>query len=132
MTLYLERKKYLYPNTHYKICYRAVCLNTCHLLTLFQDSVDRKTDLGRFHVLFSFPNPKLNLHFIYVFAFLKSQFILSHLYTFIFVLISFQLQDANNHLIMALEEVEEREACGIFTCGKAVGQVPFNFISSLA
>ena len=33
------------------------------------------------------------------------------------------MQDAYNHLIMALEEVVEREACGVFTSGKEVEHV---------
>ena len=42
-----------------------------------------------------------------------------------------QLQDANNHLIMALEEVMEREACGVFTSGKEVDHVIFHLLKTL-
>jgi len=43
-----------------------------------------------------------------------------------------QLQDAYNHLIMALEEVVEREACGVFTSGKEVEHLMDDILSSLS
>ena len=36
-----------------------------------------------------------------------------------------------NHLIMALEEVKEREACGVFTSGKEVDHVRFHLLKIL-
>ncbi|XP_065054184.1 protein rogdi homolog isoform X2 [Rhopilema esculentum] len=43
-----------------------------------------------------------------------------------------QLQDAHNHLILALEEVNEREVGGIFTSGQEINQLMESIMCSLS
>eukprot|EP00794_Sanderia_malayensis_P013766 gene13766-15207_t len=43
-----------------------------------------------------------------------------------------QLQDANNHLRMALDEVNEREVCGVFRSGQEVDELVECIMSSLS